>query len=294
MEQYTLESKYSDNLFKQYFEMFIFGSDLMEKIIIGGAAYEEWLSQEFSWEPKQERLSAWRKHMLETDTTGVSLIVELLTHIALKESCSIQGIAGMQLLGNSEVGKDNVTTTGEFLCLLAPLKLFEVTNPKMGSLRMISNAIKLPDELVKLKENIQFMPPVIEKVYVNPHNIGVRSDPRMVGFKRHKKTVFLNNNQHYNPVDLEVLEVLSNVEFSLDLNLTHLIDVEADPLKQKATARVKQDMLDAGNNFRFIHRYDARNRQYASGWQLNPQGNDYDKAQLSLARKEILNNAYNF
>lgn len=37
------------------------------------------------------------------------------------------------------------------------------------------------------------------------------------------------------------------------------------------------------------HRYDRRGRVYASGYHVNTQGDDYRKAVLTLANKEVLN-----
>ena len=44
----------------------------------------------------------------------------------------------------------------------------------------------------------------------------------------------------------------------------------------------------AGNHFYLTHRYDKRGRTYAQGYYINPQGNEWNKAVLEFADKEIV------
>jgi DNA-directed RNA polymerase len=43
-----------------------------------------------------------------------------------------------------------------------------------------------------------------------------------------------------------------------------------------------------GNEFYLTHRYDKRGRCYAQGYHVNPQGNDWNKAVIELAEKEVV------
>ena len=45
-------------------------------------------------------------------------------------------------------------------------------------------------------------------------------------------------------------------------------------------------MLEMGNKFYLTHKYDKRGRTYAQGYQINSQGNCYNKAVIELANKE--------
>ena len=45
-------------------------------------------------------------------------------------------------------------------------------------------------------------------------------------------------------------------------------------------------MLEMGNKFYFTHKYDKRGRTYAQGYQIQYQGNDWQKAVVELANKE--------
>lgn len=47
-------------------------------------------------------------------------------------------------------------------------------------------------------------------------------------------------------------------------------------------------MLEMGNKFYLTHKYDKRGRSYCQGYQINYQGNCYNKAVVELANKELV------
>lgn len=51
---------------------------------------------------------------------------------------------------------------------------------------------------------------------------------------------------------------------------------------------VMQGLLTLGNEFWLTHKYDRRGRTYAVGYHVNSQGDDYRKAVLQLAHKEVI------
>jgi DNA-directed RNA polymerase len=48
-------------------------------------------------------------------------------------------------------------------------------------------------------------------------------------------------------------------------------------------------MFTAGNRFYMTHKYDKRGRTYSQGYHINPQGNDWNKAVIEFADKEVIN-----
>lgn len=56
----------------------------------------------------------------------------------------------------------------------------------------------------------------------------------------------------------------------------------------ETSLEVMEGLLTLGNEFWLTHKYDRRGRTYAIGYHVNPQGDDYHKAVLELARKEVI------
>ena len=52
--------------------------------------------------------------------------------------------------------------------------------------------------------------------------------------------------------------------------------------QQKLFVDTYNELLEHGNNFHLLWRYDSRGRFYPKGYQINPQGQEYDKALVSI------------
>ena len=64
---------------------------------------------------------------------------------------------------------------------------------------------------------------------------------------------------------------------------------DAFNIRDAETDDVIEYLLLNGNRFFFGWRYDKRGRMYSQGYHVNPQGNQYRKAMLQFADKEVLN-----
>ena len=60
-------------------------------------------------------------------------------------------------------------------------------------------------------------------------------------------------------------------------------------VRDRETNTVVDYLLENGNRFFFGWKYDKRGRSYSQGYHVNPQGNEYRKAMLQFADKELLN-----
>ena len=142
----------------------------------------------------------------------------------------------------------------------------------------------------------QYPLPLIVKPKLLKHNFS--SGYYMKG----KESVLLNNKSTHKDVDLEHLNLMNQVEFSLNKevlkkakNIWNINSSKDNIRTQKQFDRfnkyckVAQNiMLETGNKFYFSHRYDYRGRTYCEGYYLNYQGNDYCKAVLEFSNKEII------
>ncbi len=107
-------------------------------------------------------------------------------------------------------------------------------------------------------------------------------------------------------VNIEVLNKLQAIPFSLDLDMVELL---SDTMKvpeegtpwyevkererafqqlQSETNGVIDYLLENSNKFWFTWKYDKRGRIYSQGYHINPQGNAYRKALIDFAEPELL------
>ena len=109
--------------------------------------------------------------------------------------------------------------------------------------------------------------------------------------------------QHINTA---FLDTINAIPYSLDLEMVELLSDEIKesetPLnwyeqkeRDKAFNQLVQEtnttvdyLIENGNKFWFIWKYDKRGRSYASCYHISPQGNSYRKAILNFAEEEKL------
>lgn len=133
------------------------------------------------------------------------------------------------------------------------------------------------------------------------------------------KKIEKNNQNGYYYADTGSL-VLNSKTPNYDINLEHLNRVNAIPLNINSSIAVLADALNiykpdpmkeekeiskknwkkftdnskntslwfSDKDFYLTHKYDKRGRIYDVGYLINPQGNDYHKACIELAKKEIV------
>ena len=112
-----------------------------------------------------------------------------------------------------------------------------------------------------------------------------------------------NVGQH---VNTNTINKLQSIPWSINENILHLLSdtlkpsdepltaleekerIKAYNIRDKETDNVIDYLLENGNYFYFGWKYDKRGRSYSSGYHCNPQGNEYRKAMLSFADKELL------
>lgn len=129
------------------------------------------------------------------------------------------------------------------------------------------------------------------------------------GYITEKSSVVLNGSKVFNDEDLSLDHLNRANSVKLSLNLDVLTSDQGEFIKpnrkpgeewSEYSKRVKQakkfhtisvevmeGLLVLGNEFYLTHKYDRRGRTYAVGYHVSSQGDDYRKACLELARKEV-------
>lgn len=125
-------------------------------------------------------------------------------------------------------------------------------------------------------------------------------------------SIILKNKHHEDDVCLDHINRVNQTRFAVNPNTVamvqnqwrHLDRQKEDETREEYHRRVKafekydrvsreviENLTMMGGEFYLTHRYDARGRCYAQGYHLNPQGNDWNKAVIEFADKEIVNGA---
>jgi len=87
-------------------------------------------------------------------------------------------------------------------------------------------------------------------------------------------------------LDIDSLDILNNVAFTIDKNISILEDPSYDKSEhkhlEKSRSKELVDKYTNINKFYFRHFYDTRGRIYSRGYHINPQGTKYKKAMLTM------------
>jgi len=243
--------------------------------------YLEWLSKDFGYEPKNQRLSDWKSKLLETDSTN-DFIAEVLS-VVLANPAGIQLQAVLpqcsRLITSTEDDIEKMTIVAEFLCLFQYEPVYTSYKGGTKGYRFLKPLVKLPEDIVNLVNNTQYLPPMVMKPEPIKNN--------RVSWATKSESIFLNSNHHDLEVDTQFLDIMNSTPMALDEHMLNWNESSEDTLKVTKSKGIT-NMLRGFDKFYFIYRFDARERSYASGYQLSPMGDDYRKAQLNLHKQEII------
>ena len=209
-----------------------------------------------------------------------------------------------------------ITTVAELMAVLCRTDAFDIMKAnKQGSL-MVQSCIPLPDALIEFIRDSQYLPPMVCEPLELTHN-------HSSGYLTHNDSLILGSGNHHDgDLCLDVLNTINKVAFKLDLDFLCKVeedssDITVESIKESAAkkgkvlsdAQAKERvrvaleawddfkrqsyrfyslMQQQGNRFFFNNKVDKRLRIYACGYHINPQGAAFKKAQLELAREELV------
>ncbi|AKH49462.1 hypothetical protein BIZ95_gp19 [Pseudomonas phage vB_PaeP_MAG4] len=274
-----------------YIREFIRGDEdlpgLMEQ---GVALLEEYRTTEYSYNSKNLRMETVRNLDLE------HIVFEIIVASAycqvpdmfISFTAKLAGVLGF------DDKADSIKTIAEMVAVLAELDVYDIEQvSKYGTYKVISN-IQLPEKLQHAVERAMYLPPMVCK----PSKL--TGNKSKLHLTLEKESLILNNNHHNEDICLDVLDKMNAVE--LCLNTEFLSTVEEESHKYLDTQDKKDDwyrfvfeshemyklMVQQGNRFYLLHKYDKRGRVYAQGYHISTQGSPYKKAMLDLANKKVV------
>lgn len=142
---------------------------------------------------------------------------------------------------------------------------------------------------------------------VKPNEVKKNSDS---GYETIRSSVVLNGSEYFKDKDmcLDHLNRANSVALALDFSVVKSTEGQFDKPKRKqgedfeeyrkrvrqanifynTSVDVMEKLYGLTDEIYMTHRYDRRGRCYSSGYHINPQGTDYNKAVLQFAKKEVI------
>jgi hypothetical protein len=256
-----------------------------------------------------------RRVQLLADLSFTELVKDILiTVLPVQTPMLFTNVVGQVAVSLGFSNKaDGIKTAAEILAVLQELDAYTIyKQEKYDSLQIVCN-YELPEHLVRLIEQVKFLPPMI----CRPRQVRSNYDS---GYLAKKESLILgSDNFHEGDICLDSLNKFNQVPLTLDVELLKRyseppVDFDSPEKRAKWQARnpgmswevelkdrqekwetmvrdsykVYVDLVKQGNQFWLTHGVDKRGRTYARGYHVNTQGNSFRKAIVDLYEKEVI------
>ena len=246
----------------------------------------------YGYKSKNERVSKLNKL---SDDIAEELAVAVL---GLKDVSPIQVVV-TQLANflNYKVYLDGVKTAAEIIAVCAGelYSLYHSTDQENETGTLGIKPHYEPSKLVQeFIANTKYLPPMLVKP------LDWKENNNSGGYLDGSGSILLGDMNHHNENQaLDVINILQSIEWELNTSMLEFEEVskkELDTHEKKSnfnrirdtSEEVYRDLLEQGNKFYFVWKYDFRGRSYSSGFHINIQGNSYRKSLLNFKHKEVL------
>ena len=283
----------------------------IEEVEKGVKLIQDWLSQEY-YQSKQDRLALLK---------NIKSIKGLIEYYFAQSTQFYQNMplvsAGAMLahkLDHLYSKPDVIKTTVEMLAVLLPCNIYEVyRNDKQQY--CISSTIELCSDTLDKLNKLMYLPPMVGK----PKKLTKNNSSPLKTIKRDSLILGYKENYHEDNIGLDVLNILNQTKLAIDFDFINMVKEEPDPINmlphylnggdksfedigdiqpEKLDTALWElyieqrdftyDLLKEFDYIRMTYKVGKRGRVYAQGYHINPQGDSYHKAMISLYDKEII------
>ena len=303
LEQITIEERYSKRNIRRKLKEKILGAEvLVEPMNNATAALNEWLydvalkADGNVWETKQARKTHVMSHYLEENDIESIVLEMMLIIMPMTGAQSIQGIAGRlgNLFGFHDVF-DAVKTASEMIAIASDYGLFDIihaADSETGTL-LVKSLWDMDDEMLQVIADTKYLPPMI----VPPNEVTGNMNKTRMSIT--ESVILKAENHHEEYQNYDNLNLANSIALSLDENVLQYeeeasSDLDtADKVKgfqmlQISSRVVYDEIMDYGNEFYTLWKYDKRGREYSQGYHCHIQGSAYKKALINFHKKEII------
>lgn len=192
---------------------------------------------------------------------------------------------------------DGVKTAGEILavCEGELYSLYHNTDYENATETLgIKPNFQISQETRDFINNAKYLPPMLCKPVKWKGNYGY-------GHLTGSKSLVLGSTKSTQTQNLDTINTLQDIEWELNEDILEFMEISKKALDTpekkenfnrmcNTSEQVYQGLLDQGNKFYFVWKYDFRGRSYCQGYHVNLQGNSYRKAIINFKHKELLTN----
>jgi len=258
----------------------------------------DFLAQEYLYS-RGARITHLCDHLYNGYISGDEIVLDVLVACLGSESQSIQAVCGAIYPSLKYLEDINgVKMVADILFVLCESDLYDIYHNTQKEL-CIRSVYKLEPITLQAINRTKFLPPMLCK----PNKVVSNNDCGFITFKEH--CVLKRHNHHDLPISLDVLNIQNAIELCLD---PFVLEFEKefkmkDEYKDKTVLQLKEiqdqfelqktetyalyeDLLD--RVFHLLHRNDSRGRLYSSGYSINYQSSEYDKAMINITKKEFI------
>jgi hypothetical protein len=242
----------------------------------------------------------------EEHQVPLDFAVDLLAHMALHKRVPIGTLVGI-LHRHFVANPDAIPSTEELqICADMVLKAAEVDLVDWDDLaKQFVIRIDVSLHVYEDLDRYQYPLPLV----VPPREVRTNRDTGYHSQGSAKGSIILKHNHHDDDVCLDHINRVNQVTLTLNPDTVAMVQNKWRHLDRQKDGEIRDDYLKRvkafekydrvsrdviahlmmlGNEFYLTHRYDKRGRCYAQGYHVNPQGNDWNKAVIEFAEKEVV------
>lgn len=259
-----------------------------EEVTKGIELIQDWLGDEY-YESKQIRLAKLAKvkslkSLVEYYFTASTMFYQNMPLV------SAGSMLAHKLEPYFESKVDAIKTTVEIIAVLIPCNIYQLYRNDTQQY-CISSCIELEQDTLDKLNKLMYLPPLVEPAKPLTRNTSsgyhtIKRDSLILGNPK---------NYHDGNIGLDVLNILNKNKYKIDFDF--ISQVKEEPSEKTEQALWEQyieqrdytySLLSDYEVISLTHKSDKRGRIYSQGYHVNPQGDSFHKAMITLATEEIV------
>ena len=259
-----------------------------EEVEKGTQLIQEWLADEY-YESKQIRLAKLSNLKSIADLVRYYFIQSTTFYVNMP-LVSAGAMIAHKLDNLFDTKAESIKTTVELLAVLIPCDMYKLYRNEYEQY-CIESRIVLSDETLNKLNQFMYLPPLIEPAQKLTKN----NSSAYKTIKRDSLILGNSMNYHDGNISLDVLNTLNQTKLVIDYDFIDMVHEEPSEHTDKSNwdMYVQQrdftyDLLKEYDYVILSYKPDKRGRVYSQGYHINPQGNSYHKAMLTLYETEVV------
>lgn len=252
-------------------------------------ALYEWTQGEY-YESKNTRLRELSNLNMVNVVEEILCITSTLTK-PVELTTAVGQIAGTLKFSNKYHG---IITAAEVLSVMSEFDFFDIYKEDTYESLMLSNNVELNEQTYKHINETMYLPPMV----VKPNKVRKNYDFDLL--TEASSMILGKGTYHDGDICLDTINSFNSTPLCLNERILTRLGEEPKNKDMKAETkrqwldfvlqsyRTYRDLIQTGNKFYLRHKVDKRGRTYAQGYHVSTQGNQFRKAIIEFADKEVI------